>query len=124
MFTFNLFINSFKFLRNFIFSYIYDPSYEIGNNNIKINYWNNFGKQYFIMLPYSKINSYRMNNIEVFLYSDSEIINITQQYGVPYVFTAKQLNGNYIKAINNNNKIEHNYIDEAPQYLKEVWYNE
>jgi len=79
-----------------------------------------------MMTPFSTLMKTKMSNIEVSLIRDSdndvceETVNITQQPGIPYSFTAQQLNGKIIRAVNQTTGMVKEYDNIAPGYLTEL----
>jgi hypothetical protein len=55
-----------------------------------------------------------MSSLEVFLMKDNKAEKITQQPGIPYVLSAKQLGGSLI--VVTNEESEYSEYIEAPQY--------
>ncbi len=51
------------------------------------------GKQYILNIPYNKYIRGKMFKFNVYLMKDGNEINVTQQPGIPYLVTAKELGG-------------------------------
>lgn len=64
----------------------------INDTNAIITY-TRFGKKYKLCVPYQRNLVSKMSSTKVTLCMDTSEMDITQQPGLPYMFTAKQLGG-------------------------------
>jgi len=106
----------------------------LNNKKININYINNsatieyeyFGQNYKLSIPYNRKKLINMTNYKVELFfTDKTPINITQQPGIPYILSANDLGGEYIKISNMENGLSHNYDNkQVPMYADELINNE
>jgi len=113
-------LNKYKYnLLAMIFKLYDDRSTAIcDDNHIKISYI--YGRdKYNVYLPYSHRNIAKMIQLKAELICDDKIVEITQQPGIPYLMTAKDLGGNIIKLTNFENGLYHEYT-ECPLYGKEI----
>lgn len=84
-----------------------------GQKLARINYCVS-GLSYQIIVPYDPEKIVSMSSLEVFLMKDNKAEKITQQPGIPYVLSAKQLGGSLI--VVTNEESEYSEYIEAPQY--------
>lgn len=78
-----------------------------------------FGNKYNLFLPYDSSKVSYFNNFQVYLRNNSnEHINITQQPGIPYLLTAKQMGGNCYLIIDKLNSATYE-TEDPPMYLEQ-----
>lgn len=80
------------------------------------------GSKYILMVPYSRKYIACMTQFKVeLLRNDKEPLDITQQPGIPYIVSAKDLGGLAIKITNEDNGLSYEYTDKIlPMYGEEV----
>lgn len=92
------------------------------NEKCAIIPYNYVGQKYFIFLPYKLEYVLPMSFLKVELCKRGQCFDITQQPGLPYLVTARELDGDYIKITNIENGKFHVYgPDVLPQYGQEVF---
>ena len=68
------------------------------------------GKEYTIVVPYNRCQVANMSQLRATLvYADKTSIDITQQPGIPYIYSAADLGGEYITIVNAETGLTHNY---------------
>lgn len=80
------------------------------------------GKQYILLVPYNRSRVVSMSQFKVELIRDGkQAVDITQQPGIPYMVSAKELGGNKIVITNEETRIKHEYDQcKPPMYGEEV----
>ena len=73
------------------------------------------GKDYMINVPYKRELVTQMSKCKVFLSKNNEMINITQQPGIPYLVSAKMLGGDKI-IMNCGETVKEFLNDEIPSF--------
>jgi protein tyrosine phosphatase len=78
--------------------------------------------EYRLVVPYSRRYVASMTQLKVELvYENGSRLDITQQPGIPYLFTANELGGKQIVVMNGDTGIEHTYsLNERPKYADET----
>lgn len=80
-----------------------------------------YDKEYKITMPYRRCEVLNMSQYTAELSVDDLMIDITQQPGIPYILSAKELGGKFIKLTNFITGESHIYgLNEAPLYGKEL----
>lgn len=80
------------------------------------------GTEYMLTVPYNISSSVDMIQYQLdVVYDNGEVIKITQQAGVPYLFSAKDLNCKSLKATNHETDAYHEYKDDVkPNFCEEI----
>jgi hypothetical protein len=107
-----------SFFLNFL---IKTPTLFLTPTSAKIEYIY-MGQKYYIYLPYNRRNMIKMKDFKAELISETgTVVDITHQPGFPYLISAKDLGGKYIKLSNLDNGMEHIYEDNVcPLFCTEV----
>lgn len=81
--------------------------------------YNRFGNKYNLFMPFNPAKATDMNRFKVYLRNNAnEHIDITQQSGIPYLFSAKEMGGNcYL--IRDEVSGTNYETEDAPQYLEQ-----
>jgi hypothetical protein len=85
------------------------------------------GHSYKLSVPYNRDKVVSMSQFRAILYDDAseEIEDITQEPGIPYQISARQLGGHTIHLINNENGQSYDYIEDTiPSYGDEIAFTE
>jgi hypothetical protein len=85
-------------------------------------YYEYLGKEYVLTVPYSGLSSVDMIQYQMdAIYQDGRVLTITQQPGLPYLVSTKDLGCSKLKATNHETDIYHEYKDdEKPYYCSEI----
>ena len=96
-------------------------SFSSHNNSIIMKY-DYMGNNNHLVLPYNRKKVSNMINYTASLHlPNGKHIDITQKAGIPYIVSAHDLEGNYIRIINTETGIYHDYIDKfIPMYADEL----
>ncbi len=94
----------------------------IDNGIMKISYHYDY-KDYTISVPFDHIQSLCMIGYKAELLKNGEIIDITQQPGIPYMCDSEMYDGSYIKIINEAND-EYEIYNKAPLYATKLMLDE
>jgi hypothetical protein len=97
------------------------------NNNSAMIEYEYFGQNYKLSIPYNRKKLINMSDYkaELFFNDDKPSLNITQQPGIPYILSANDLGGEYIKITNMETGLSHNYDNKnIPMYADELINNE
>jgi hypothetical protein len=101
-----------------------DNSCEIITNddNLMLKY-KYFGQSYHISVPYKRKHISNMISFRATLvYENNEQKDITQQPGIPYNLSAKQLGGKFVIITNDETGCSHTYqLNDIPMYAKELF---
>jgi len=83
--------------------------------------YNRMGTSYKVVVPFSRLNVASMSQLKAtLLYSNQPPLDITQQPGIPYSFSAKDLGGLCIRIENAETGVSHDYTDKPPLYATET----
>lgn len=83
--------------------------------------YDRLNKQYQITVPFNRVRAATMSSLTVeLIYSNGTRLNITQQPGVPYSYTAQELGGAFIDVCNADNEKQHSYVGTRPLFCDEV----
>lgn len=79
-------------------------------------------REYQFIVPYSRRHVASMGQLKAeLIYDDKSCLDITQQPGIPYIFTAQELGGETIVITNQENQQQYNYgSDTRPMFALET----
>lgn len=85
-------------------------------------YYDYEGTEYLLTVPYNRSSLVDMIQYQIdAIYENEDIVTITQQPGIPYLISSKDLNCKMLKAINHETDVYHKYeADIKPLFCQEI----
>lgn len=85
-------------------------------------YYDFSGTQYMLTIPYDALSSVDMIQYQMdAIYENGDIVTITQQPGIPYLFSSRDIGFETLKATNHETDAYHEYKNETkPYFCREI----